>query len=740
MASPDSQDRWTRRAVLKFLSALPATALLGPLTRKASAATAQVEFTFIHLSDTHLDPRPRDTAYNPNGRSVGTLRWLCEQSKSPLNQPVYGVEAGKAEFAIHTGDVFEYSVIDQTWSDFDRAFSDLACPLYYVPGNHDNTWSSINARMRERFGGDSHSFDAHGCHFVCLNSAGLLDPLPCMDRRTVEWLRQNLSDVHPDTPVFLGLHHPLSENAGYASLYDKLRVWDVLRDHHIVLMMDGHWHQVHARRWQGFDRVNGGETFRKFPGFSTVTVRDGRLRVMYRFEKPDPERNEQRMEVPLIDKPMDQRRRSPIRRWEIAGGPVFDAGVTLEVGVRTRGRVAGVEAWIEGDESRKVQLAPGDSQQFRGTLQSDGLAAGRHALIVRATRRDDGPEFFEGGEVELRPPGDSALALKRRAFKAGFRATPEFDKQTGLLLVADTAGRVSALDADLETRWEYDAGTEIVNGLTLAGELLVVADADGGVTALEPDTGTPRWQAALPNCIYGTAAVHGTTAIIGDAGGHVQALSLENGDTVWRERHADYGFEAAGCVEGDTWYGSAWDAFLYAVDVTNGRLRWKSRVPSGFARSESRYFGGADTTPAVVGDRVFATDRGYTFGVYDRASGEYRNTLADQVAAFRVTSDGTGLLTRRLDDRLTLFNLDGDVRWEAGVDAGRAPARPCLLKNEIVLVSDRGMVSRIGHDGVVRTRYQVSPRLFVLAEPVVAWEDCVVTADMDGVVTTLAFG
>src|SRR5690606_10400466 len=163
--------------------------------------------------------------------------------------------------AIHTGDVFEYSLVDETWEDFTLATAEMQCPLCYVAGNHDNTWGEINNQSRESFGGDNFSFDYGDYHFICLNSAGLLEPLPYFDRATLDWLRADLDHTPQDRLLFLAMHHPLTDNAGYASEFEKLRLWNLLKGRRIALIMDGHWHIVHCKQWQQIDRVNGGATF-----------------------------------------------------------------------------------------------------------------------------------------------------------------------------------------------------------------------------------------------------------------------------------------------------------------------------------------------------------------------------------------------------------------------------------------------------------------------------------------------
>src|SRR5690606_22032164 len=85
------------------------------------------DFTFFHFSDSHIDPRLTSQAFDPSGRSVQALRWIADSTGREIVQSKYGFHAEPPHFAIHTGDVFEYSVIDRTWSDWESAASQFKC-------------------------------------------------------------------------------------------------------------------------------------------------------------------------------------------------------------------------------------------------------------------------------------------------------------------------------------------------------------------------------------------------------------------------------------------------------------------------------------------------------------------------------------------------------------------------------------------------------------------------------------
>ena len=664
----------SRRRFTQTLAAGSALAALDPAmvgsrlgrAARASQLPAQPlgpvpDFAFFHVSDTHLNPRPAGVAWSPQGRSVKVLEWFCDQSRLPIVQTPFGdpphttdandadadtasIEADAAPddrasrtaaFAIHTGDVFEYSVVDGCWADWQKAVADLACPVYPVPGNHDNTWALINHRLRDEHGGDSYSFNHANCHFICLNSAGSLDPLPCWDERTLRWLEADLLKVAPDTPVFLAMHHPLSGNAGYAGDYDKLRFWELIREHHVVLIMDGHWHTVHARQWQNLVRVNGGETFRKNPGYGTVTVRDGVLRYAYRYHASatDPVRpGDAHGMVALVEKPITQRAphirfdidlrvdhrgrrlnvRVPIGQatglaagetpWEVAGGLTATARI---VGVKRAKDSSNSDSDAESDVA--VELTPnldaGDGKQpeFTGELSLADLPAGWHALAVRVASRAE-HQVIDGRDEPI--ANERARPFKLVAEASAWRVR-ERQQRTGiksplLLGKPDDTDTSSAHGGHLL----YFAGT---NGYAQAwhtGRNVIAVNISTGREIMHALTLTETSDGSTM-LLYGTSG--GPGGALGELVGRRNPTQLDGSGTAWRKRFNAPIYAPAAVRDGVAYFGDA-NGVVHAVRVDDGQTLWSSDVAT-YAFESAPVF-----DPA--GDRLYigAWD-GYLYGV-----------------------------------------------------------------------------------------------------------------------------
>lgn len=775
----------SRRAFVRAVTGSPwvATALggwTGWRTLQASAAAKGFvkapDFAFIHLSDTHLDPRPTGHAYRGDGRSVDVLGWISQKTRTLIGADTKADPAGKLPaFAIHTGDVFEYSVVDDCWVDWDRAVADAACPIYCVPGNHDNTWGMINAILRKRHGGDSYSFDHEGLHFVCLNTAGSLDPLPCWDERTLRWLRADLDKVSPETPVLMALHHPLTGNSGYASEYDKLRFWEVVREHNVVYMMDGHWHQVQADTWQNIPRVNGGETFRNNTGYSTVRIAAGELTQRYHYHQSAKGGKRGALVVRhSIDQP------KPRFTCELDANYDNEEKVLLLKG-RVRGnsenlleRDVVAQAWLNGDLSTAtpLELSASDSAAnqlaFTAKIAANNLPPGRHFATVRVERPDlvtkldsnvgNKPRTLANEQAipfSVAPASNSGV--KSRQFQNSAGVTSPLlvvGIEKPLVVFGDTAGVVTALDAEtMQPVWRYETNSEILHSVSLCDGIVAVGDSDGRLHLLSAENGQRRETLDLGAPLFGAGTVVDDALYLADGNGALHAIDLPSAKVLWRRDIAEFAIELSPVYDAanDRLIVGAWDGLIYSVDRTTGKVVWKKWGPMGEKAekpSKSRYFGPAESPAIGVNDEVWVADRGYCLGRYRAADGEWLGVAGGQdVAGVSVLYDGQeaiGIMARGRLNLLLRLDLNGDIIWSTELPLGRCPNPPVQADaiGAIGIVSDTGLLSVVdAESGHLRQQFSLTPKLFVLSglsfcNATSSWY----AAGMDGVVTRVAIG
>lgn len=130
-------------------------------------------------------------------------------------------------------------------------------------------------------------------------------------------------------------------------------------------------------------------------------------------------------------------------------------------------------------------------------------------------------------------------------------------------------------------------------------------------------------------------------------------------EVVWKFEEAKDAFEAAAAIVGDTVYVGCMNEHLYALELANGKLKWKYKGTDGFK-----------ATPAVVDGRVIIGDLRGTIHCIDAAKGTKIwavETEAEILSSANI-SDGKALVG---SGDGTLFAIDiktGNVAWKYKTD------------------------------------------------------------------------
>lgn len=296
----------TRRRIVQAAGAALATSLLPGASRGGEASEP---FTFVHLTDIHLQPELD---------AERGFRQCIERVNQLRPQPDFVITGGDL---IMDALAVDRARIELQWKLFDACLRDLPMPVYHTIGNHDvGGWSTKKLLKaddydygKKRFadhygrGGTFRSFDHRGRHFVLLDSIGQVADgsgyYGLIDDAQLDWLRRDLERVGKQTPIIVVTHIPLfsvwhlavegptrPHSAG-SLVTNAPAVRAVLEPYDVQLVLSGHGHlrerieltgttyiqsgAVSGRWWKG--RIND-----EAEAFGVITCRsDG---FSYRYE------------------------------------------------------------------------------------------------------------------------------------------------------------------------------------------------------------------------------------------------------------------------------------------------------------------------------------------------------------------------------------------------------------------------------------------------------------------------
>jgi len=218
-------------------------------------------------------------------------------------------------------------------------------------------------------------------------------------------------------------------------------------------------------------------------------------------------------------------------------------------------------------------------------------------------------------------------------------------------LAATTERRLVAYDARGLRLWSLVFPDAVLATPTATGDGDVVAvSIDGTVRRVDLATGEPVWSVELRTDVDAAPAVVGDLVVLVDRGGVVTARALADGTDRWSTELPDAGVVAAA---GRTLAAQSMRGSVWLLDPDDGTVRWRARQ-----------FGVGQRLVVIDGLVVSQTDEGTE--AWHAQSGEL---LWSDAGTEGLLTDGSRVVVAGVD-RMSVRSADGRVEAEVPVDPG----------------------------------------------------------------------
>ena len=696
---------------------VPAAVALWAVLACAAQAASIPDFTFIQASDVHVG------AGEAAKTSPEVISGIAELGEIDL--AAYAIKSPKPDFVIVTGDLTEFGGGSGWWEQYLGYWKSCPIPVYHQLGNHDNTWHATVKHLRDIGQRPWFSFDHKGCHFVGLMTATIQDPRPSIGEEQINWLRRDLANVSPETPVFVSFHHPIG-GTEFAGRYDYDRLLDVLRERNTVLLLAGHSHGFVSRPFEDFDQITGGSTGYPKAGLTFVSVVGGVIRVAYR-NHGEPVPN-----VKIIEKPIPPKSVYP--KTEILWPkPRATLGSVLGIAAYTTAEsdIDRVTCTVDDSLNGELHLTGSRGRWIAaGALDIGGLTPGAHYLRVEFHGAD---KAYKRSTQFFYEPPEKPTAW-RVYLGASTKCTPSV--ANGVVYVGANDGRLWAVKAETgRVLWTADTGAEIVAQPLVVNGRIIAANGLGLVRAYSLQ-GKKLWEFAAGDAVYSSPVLADGKIAFGCNNGKLYVLDPASGKQLAVNEDAAYTIESKPFAVGNKVYYGAWDQYVRCVNASDGSLVWKQLGEGSRIEKAARYFSPADAGPVVAAGRVFIADRDYMLTIIDAETGE-RIDARKGVAATGLSEDGRFVYLRKTDGNLEKVDAAGGVIWSVPCKMGYIPAAPTEKDGVVYVASGLGLVSAVSaQDGKILWQYQASPQLFVMSSVVSDGKHAYVTS-FDGMLTAI---
>jgi eukaryotic-like serine/threonine-protein kinase len=217
-----------------------------------------------------------------------------------------------------------------------------------------------------------------------------------------------------------------------------------------------------------------------------------------------------------------------------------------------------------------------------------------------------------------------------------------------------------------------DAWDVFTSSPAVANGKIYFGSGDGGVYAVDAETGLLQWRFPTGDVVHASPAVVDGVVYVGSWDGTFYAIDGETGQEKWRYEagkdpaiHNQVGFQSSAAVADGIVYVGCRDAHVYAFDAKTGRKRWD--YPTGKSW--------VNTTPAVRDGVVYAaTADSKRFMALDAKTGRLKFNLDVKALVFSSPALAGGFAYFGSHNGI-LHAVDvktGKIAWEFQTDVSKA--------------------------------------------------------------------
>ena len=171
----------------------------------------------------------------------------------------------------------------------------------------------------------------------------------------------------------------------------------------------------------------------------------------------------------------------------------------------------------------------------------------------------------------------------------------------GLVVAANTNGQLYALDlTNGKRKWSFSTGGKVYSTPAISGDLVVAGSSDNFIYCISLLDGKLIWKYEAQKAVLGAPLIHKNVVYIGSSDGHFRALNLTSGALLWDFAEVRGFIVTKPLIYKDKIYFGCWANDFYALDIKTGVLKWKWNSGAG-----NRMFSPAACYPVASNGRVF---------------------------------------------------------------------------------------------------------------------------------------
>ena len=256
---------------------------------------------------------------------------------------------------------------------------------------------------------------------------------------------------------------------------------------------------------------------------------------------------------------------------------------------------------------------------------------------------------------------------------------------------ADSYGNIKSINPITGSiNWKKEVSL-LSTGISAGFGILIVADIDGNVIALDQNNGTELWTSNVKGEVLAPAAVDAKFIIVKTGSGELIALNKDSGEIEWSYRSKLPALTIRGSsspvIDNNMVYATFDNGRLGVFELDSGYPVWDGAISYVSGSSELENLIDSDSSPVIEGGLVFATSYQGNINIFDIA--QKRSVWQSESSSFYspLLLRGLIILIEANSNLKTFFSKNLEKSWSSNEYLNRSLSNPSSF-NGFLLVGD----------------------------------------------------
>ena len=251
-------------------------------------------------------------------------------------------------------------------------------------------------------------------------------------------------------------------------------------------------------------------------------------------------------------------------------------------------------------------------------------------LLISGCSTLDGLRFWQNDEVDPDEPKELSSFVSQENIKVLWRNSYDGENEIGNFLpsfnaqnifFSDASGNVLSIDAKTgNDNWSVKLNF-LASGTSAGFGIVVVADVDGNVIALDQIDGNVLWSSNVKGEVLSSVAIDAKIVVVKTGSGELLGLNKDSGEVIWSYRSTLPVLTIRGnsspVIVDNLVYASFDNGRLGVFELNSGFQIWDGAISYVSGASELENLIDSDSNPVIEGGLIYTTNYQGNLNIFD---------------------------------------------------------------------------------------------------------------------------